>query len=85
MHEVAAAIGRAIGKEVVYVDVPEEGYRQGALAHGAPPWLVDGIMELNAVFKAGQASAVTPWVERITGKKPYDIDAFARTYASAWS
>jgi len=83
--EVASAITRAIGRQVVYVDVPEEATRSALLSYNAPSWLVEGTMELYAVSKAGHASRTTDWVETITGRAPYDIDNFARTFAPSWN
>jgi uncharacterized protein YbjT (DUF2867 family) len=82
--EVAQAIGRAIGKEVEYVDLPEDVTRQGLVAYGTPPWMADAIMELHNVSRQNQASTVTDWVEKLTGQKPQDIDAFAQNHAQAW-
>jgi uncharacterized protein YbjT (DUF2867 family) len=82
--EVAQAIGRAIGREVEYVDIPEEATRQGLVAYGTPPWMADAIMELHNASKENHASTVTDWVERLTGQKPNDIDSFARAHAPAW-
>lgn len=85
VDEVAAAIGRAIGKEVTYVDVPEEAVRQGMLSYGMPEWMVNAMMELHAMNKAGYAAGTTDLVEKIGGKKPLDFDQFARDHARAWS
>ncbi|WP_460676318.1 SDR family oxidoreductase [Hymenobacter coalescens] len=76
--DIAAAISQATGHPVQYVDVPEAAARQ-AMA-GAPQWMIDGMMELNALIRAGHTAAVTPEVERLTGRPPRTILEFAREH-----
>ncbi|UQA56496.1 SDR family oxidoreductase [Polyangium aurulentum] len=85
VDEVAAAIGRALGKEVTYVDIPEKVALEGLLSYGAPEWMANAMMELHAMNKAGHAAVVNDLVEKIGGKKPFDIDRFARDNVQAWS
>ncbi|RTQ49192.1 SDR family oxidoreductase [Hymenobacter gummosus] len=78
VEEVAAAIGQATGQPVRYVDVPEEAARQAM--QGAPQWLVDSMAELNALIRAGHAAAVTPDVQRLTGRVPRTVQEFAQEH-----
>ncbi len=82
--EVAKAIGEASGREVHYVDVPEETARKGMSDMHMPTWMVDAMMELNAICKAGYASGISPLVKQITGKAPNTFAEFARDRAAAW-
>lgn len=83
-HGVAKAIGRAIGKEVTYVDVPEEAAKQGMLQYGAPEWMANAMMELHWICKQGWAGGTTDAVEKLTGRKPIDFETFAKDNAAAW-
>lgn len=82
-HEVAAAIGQAAGRPVQYVPVPEESARQAM--QGAPQWMIDCLMELNAVGRAGHAATVSPDVEHITGRPPRSVQEFAAQNRHAWA
>lgn len=84
MTEVAKAIGEATGREVRYVDVPEEAATKGMLDMHMPKWMVDAMMELNGICKAGYASGISPLVKQLTGKAPHTIAEFARDHAAAW-
>ena len=76
--DVAAAISQATGRSIAYVDVPEEAARQ-AMSQ-APSWMVDAMMELHNLGKAGHAAAVTNTVEEIASRPPYTFEQFAQDY-----
>ncbi|MCC3159223.1 SDR family oxidoreductase [Hymenobacter sp. 15J16-1T3B] len=80
--DVAAIIGQTTGRPVQYVDVPEEAAREGM--QGAPQWMVDGIMELNALIRAGHAATVTPDVQQLTGRRPRTLQEFAQEHRAAF-
>ncbi|OON66181.1 SDR family oxidoreductase [Hymenobacter sp. CRA2] len=81
-QEVAAAIGQAAGRPVQYVDVPEETARQAM--QGAPQWMIDSMMELHALGRAGHAAGITPDVERLTGRRPRTVQEFAQENRAAF-
>lgn len=80
--EVAAHMAKAAGKDIRHVDVPEEAARSGMAQAGMPPWLVDALLELHGIGKAGHASAVTGDIRLLTGKEPVPFEQFARDYAA---
>lgn len=84
MAEVAKAIGEASGREVHYVDVPEEAAKKAMLDMHLPAWMVDAMMELHGICKAGYAGGVSPLVEKITGHAPRSFAQFTRDHADAW-
>ena len=82
--EVAAIIGEVSGRQIRYIDVPEDAARQAMLAAHLPEWLVDVILELNAWSKNGGASEITTTVEDILGRPAHTFREFARDYADHW-
>jgi len=84
MSQVAAAISDVSGRPIRYIDTPEEAVRQGMLAHGVPPPMVEGIMDLFADQKAGKVSLVTGAVQELTSRPARSFAEFARDYAQAW-
>src|SRR5438132_13458638 len=46
--DVARILSEAAGRELKYVDVPEDAARDGMLQAGLPQWQVEPIMELHA-------------------------------------
>jgi uncharacterized protein YbjT (DUF2867 family) len=81
MHDLAAAIGEAIGKPVRYVPVSEEQTRQSMLGAGLPGVIVEAILGWFAYCRADKASRVWPDAERLLGKKPRTPRQFAQDHA----
>ena len=82
--EVAAKLSDATGRRVSYVAITPEQFREGALAHGLPVWLVDALERLNELFASGDAAEVTDDVRRVGGREPTTFDEFARDHAAAF-
>jgi uncharacterized protein YbjT (DUF2867 family) len=82
--EVAAKLSEATGREIKYVPVPPEQFRDTALAAGLPEWLVSGLERLNELFVSGEAAEVTDAVRRVGRKEPTTFDQFARDHAEAF-
>jgi uncharacterized protein YbjT (DUF2867 family) len=81
--EIAAALGRATGRDITFVDVPPEAFAD-ALRGMLPPWQVDGLVEDYGHYARGEAETIHSTVADITGHQPRDIDEFARDYADAF-
>jgi uncharacterized protein YbjT (DUF2867 family) len=84
VQEVAQAIATAVDRPIQYVDVPEEGARQSMLEMHMPEWMVNAMMELNAISKAGYAGHVSDTIQRVTGRQPHTIQEFAHQYAECF-
>jgi len=82
--DAASALSAAVGREIQYVPVDDEGARQGMAALGIPDWLIDDLLALSAAFAAGHAAAVTSVVADVTGLPPRSMDTFARDFAGAF-
>lgn len=77
-HQAAAAVGRALGREVTYVPVPPEAAAAAAQSFGADEWTVGIIRDYCRAYSSGFGDFTTDGVERVTGNKPRSIDDFAR-------
>ena len=82
--QVASLLGEATGRTIRYVDVPEEAAKQAMLGMKMPATMVDGMMELHAIDKAGYAAAISPAVKDVTGKPPRSFRDFAKENAAKW-
>jgi len=81
--DVAAYLSEAVGREIRYVDLPEDQVRQAMLGGGMPEWTVNSILDLNRLYKNGGASEVSGDVEKLLGRKPATFRQFAKDYAPA--
>ncbi len=82
--DAAETLSKVTGRKITYVDVPESAAKSAMLGLGMPEWMVDAMMELHAIDKAGYAANVTDTVEQVTGKKARTFADFARENASKW-
>ena len=82
--EIAAAFGRAAGHEVRFDPVPPEAFAAALKGMGMDPWQADGLVEDYAHYDRGEAAAVSPDVERVTGKPSRSLDDFAQDHAAAF-
>jgi uncharacterized protein YbjT (DUF2867 family) len=82
--EVAEKLSRAVGRTIAYVYVTEEQFLDAATGSGMPRKLAEDIVDLQRYYISGAMIAETPWVERLTGRKPSGFDQFARDYADAF-
>jgi uncharacterized protein YbjT (DUF2867 family) len=82
--EVAERLSGATGRQVRYVDVGPDAFRQALAGAGMPGWLVDGVVEGNTMLAAGHAATVTDEVARLTGRPPRTFAQFAADHQVAF-
>lgn len=71
MPEAAAALGRSLGREVTYVDLPPDQLKGAMLSNGVPDFVVDGIVGLYGAIRAGHAATTSHAVEQLLGRAPH--------------
>jgi uncharacterized protein YbjT (DUF2867 family) len=84
MTRVAEILSGVAGEKIVYVDISEEAARQFMQGLGEPDWLVEGVLEMHTVNKAGEYGTVTGDVERLAGHPATSFERFAADYADAF-
>ena len=84
MAQVAELVGQAAGRPVHYVDVPEAATRKGMLDAHVPEWMVEALLQLFAMNKAGYAAGVSDDIQKVTGRAPTTFAQFAQKHAAAW-
>ena len=83
-HDVAAALTKALGKEVKYVDVPPEAARESMVSMGLPEWMADALIEYSKAFSEDYGDFTAPDFERLTGHPARSYETFARDFAQAF-
>lgn len=81
LSDIAADISKATGREIVYVNVPHEGFMAEIEASGAPKevaWMLD---YLFATVLDGRNAHLTDGIARALGRPPKDFAAYARDVA----
>ncbi len=83
--QVAERMSAVLGKPVRYVDADPAEARAGMLGLGMDEWLVDGLMELYAAYRAGFGATVTDEVRKATGRDARTVEDFLTDYRSAFA
>jgi uncharacterized protein YbjT (DUF2867 family) len=75
---IAAALTKALGKDITFVQVPYDAAKKTFLGFGMPEWQVDGVMELFHYFdaKSGITNNPTDHIKTITGKPPLTVETW---------
>ena len=77
VQEMAAAIGREIGKPVTYVDLPIDQWEQLLVERvGVPEYLAKHLAAVAQDHKDGVFDAATDVVERVSGRPPISLESF---------
>jgi len=82
--EVAKVLSEVLGREIKYHAISEQEMLEGARRAGMPESAVQYLAALYGAVRAGYAAAVTPEVEKITGRKPVSFREFAQANAAKW-
>jgi uncharacterized protein YbjT (DUF2867 family) len=80
--EALAIIGEELGHTYTYVDVPEQAARKALEDIPMPEWLVDALLELNALVRNGYAATVTTGLRELLGREPHSLRDWARRLAA---
>ena len=69
----------ALGHRYAHVDVFEQAAREAMEKSGMPAWLVDALLELNALIRQGQAATLTSGVRQVLGRSMREWAARLKT------
>jgi uncharacterized protein YbjT (DUF2867 family) len=76
--DVAAKLTQMMGRQISYVDAPDDAVRQGLLAAGLDDWFANALVGLYQDYRRsgmdGYAAQVTGTVQRLTGRSPRSLD-----------
>jgi uncharacterized protein YbjT (DUF2867 family) len=82
--DIAQCLSEATGRQILYVDVPQEAMRPALIAAGFPEWQADGLLEDYAHYARGEAQMISPAVQQITGCPAIPFKDFALEHAASF-
>jgi uncharacterized protein YbjT (DUF2867 family) len=82
--QTAEILSKGLGKEIKYVNIPDEDARRGMKDMGMDDWSANSLIELFDITRKGYASDITSVVEEFTGRKPISFSQFVKDYAQAF-
>lgn len=80
--EVLSVFSQAFGHKYNYVDVPEAAANKAMTDMGMPKWMVDGMMELHYIIKAGWSGTPANGVKEVLGRPARTVKEFATDFAA---
>ncbi len=83
--EVAERLSAATGRQFTFHDMSDGEYHAEMLRQGREPWDADMVVELYRRMRAQGTRKTTDTVERLLGRPPIGIAAFARDHAAEFS
>jgi len=81
---IAEILSDDTGREIKYVDLPAEQFKQALVEAGLPEWSADALLDLQQFYRRRGASAVTRDAEQLLGRKPTSFEQFSRDYSQAF-
>ena len=78
---VAGHLSEAVGREIEYLNVPDEAALQGMIEQGLPEFVAAQIVAVFGVLRGGGQERTTGTVQSMTGREPRGFAEFAREHA----
>jgi NAD(P)H dehydrogenase (quinone) len=80
-EQMAAELSEALGRKIVFEDVPIEDYCRSIETMGVLPYIVHHLRGAMEAYQNGVMGGMNDNVERLSGQKPMSVGEFARTHA----
>ena len=87
-HSDASLVARlndVLDHDVAHVRLSPEQHESSLRSVGLPDWMVEALVGLEGVKRAGWASACTDAIQKITGDEPETLEAFLQRRRSAFA
>ena len=85
MHFYAQEYSKALGRTITYQDIPVEPWREGLLQRGMPAHLVNHLVTMADLHRAGRYDRMSDDVFALTGQKPLSMQEFVRRNAATFT
>jgi NAD(P)H dehydrogenase (quinone) len=79
-EQMAAELSVALGRKIVFQDLPIDEYCTSIEAMGVPPYVVQHLRGAMADYQKGHMSGADNNIEKLTGQKPMTVGEFARAH-----
>jgi uncharacterized protein YbjT (DUF2867 family) len=74
--EIAGRLSHSIGRQVAFIDIPEETQRQAMLSAGMPAWQVAAVLELQEYYRSGACGRMDGVVAELLGRPARTLDGY---------
>lgn len=83
--DIAKLLSEVSGRSIEHQSIPLPALIEGMVQHGLPRPVAEVFASFDAGFAAGELSAVSDTVQRLTGKAPQTLGDFLRETKAAWA
>ncbi|MGW4674632.1 NmrA family NAD(P)-binding protein [Streptomyces sp. NPDC004324] len=80
-EQMAAELSEALGRPIVFQDLPVAEYVDSLKEMGVPPYIVQHLGGAMVDYQNGHMSGADDNIERLTGLRPMTVGEFARAHA----
>jgi uncharacterized protein YbjT (DUF2867 family) len=81
--EVARILSDTLGREIRFINLPPAQLKEALLSAGVPEWNADALLDLQRLYREGNAATVTRDVKQVSGREPISFEQFSHDYAPA--
>ena len=81
-EQIAAELTEALGRKIVFQDLPIEEYCRSLQEMGVPPYIVQHLGGAMDDYQHGHMSGADNNVEKLTGRRSMTVGEFARAHAN---
>ena len=85
MHFYAQQYSLALGRTIIFEDIPVEPWRDELLKRGLPVHLVNHLATMGDLHRAGRYDRMSDDVRKLTGQGPLSVQEFVRKNAAAFT
>jgi uncharacterized protein YbjT (DUF2867 family) len=85
MHFYAQEYSKALGRNITFRDIPVEPWRDGLLQRGLPVHLVNHLITMADLHRAGRYDRISDDVLTLTGQEPLGVQEFVRNNATTFT
>ncbi|HEX6044774.1 MAG TPA: NAD(P)H-binding protein [Pyrinomonadaceae bacterium] len=85
MEFYAGEYSKALGRTITYQDIPVETWKNGLLERGLPLHLVNHLVTMADLHRAGRYDRISDDVVTLTGQPPLTMQEFVRKNAAAFT
>jgi uncharacterized protein YbjT (DUF2867 family) len=81
----AREYSKALGRTITFHDIPVEPWRRALLDRGLPVHLVNHLVTVADLHRAGRYDRISGDVRTLTGKEPLTVEEFVRNNAATFT
>jgi hypothetical protein len=85
MYFYAQEYSKALGRTITFQDIPVEPWRDSLLGQGLSVHLINHLVVMADLHRAGRYDRMSDDVRRLTGQEPLSVQDFVRKNAAAFT